>query len=103
MAMKDPMLQAAAEALRDHPDHLRWMSYADDELARLRERAGLPTPNGYAQGMPQYPTPTSAKAQDIRRQVESRMGGRFSPGDRLAVESVLDEIFAVHRLVEDVA
>ncbi len=90
--MKDPMLQAAAEALRDHPDHLRWMSYADDEMARLRDLAGLPVPEGYAGGLPQYPPAASKRAQDIRRQVERRMAGCLSPTDRHVVESVLDDI-----------
>lgn len=53
--IKDPMLHAAAEALREHPDHMRWLSYADAEMQRLRDLAGLPTPTGYAQGEPVYP------------------------------------------------
>ncbi len=55
-SIKDPMLHAAAEVLYEHPDHLRWLSYADDEMARLRELCGLPTPTGYAQGVPNYPS-----------------------------------------------
>ena len=57
MKLTDPMLHAAAEALRDHPDHLRWLSYADDEMTRLRDLCGLSTPTGYAQGKPNYPAP----------------------------------------------
>lgn len=53
--IKDPMLHAASEALREHPDHMRWLLYADAELHRLREQVGLPTPSGYAQGEPVYP------------------------------------------------
>ncbi len=94
--MKDPMLQAAAEALRDHPDHMRWMSYADDELARLRGVCNLPPPDGYSQGVPNYPTTSSERAQEIRRAVEERMNGRFSLTDRAAVESVLDDILIEH-------
>ncbi len=94
--MKDPMLQAAAEALRDHPDHMRWMSYADDELARLRGVCGLSTPAGYSQGKPNYPPTASQRAQEIRRAVEERMNGRFSQTDREAVESVLDDILIEH-------
>lgn len=55
MSLTDPMLFAASEALREHPDHLRWLSYADTELARLRDLCGLATPTGYAQGKPNYP------------------------------------------------
>jgi hypothetical protein len=89
--MRDPMLQAAAEVLRDHPDHMRWMSYADDEMARLRDGLGLPTPTGYALGMPNYPAPSS-RAREIREEVERRMGGAFSQRDAHVVESVLEEI-----------
>jgi hypothetical protein len=53
--LRDPMLHAAAEGMG--PDHLRWLSYADEELHRLREAAALPTPTGYAAGRPQYPPP----------------------------------------------
>lgn len=92
--MKDPMLQAAAEALRDHPDHLRWMSYADDDLDRLRALLGLPRPSGYNCGSPTYPSPASDQAKQMRAQIETRMEGRFPPSDRVAVEAVLDEIIA---------
>lgn len=95
--IKDPMLHAAAEVLvGEHPDHMRWLRYADEELARLRGLCGLPTPTGYSLGKPDYPPVSaySAQAQEIRRAVEERMNGRFSLFDRAAVESVLDEILA---------
>lgn len=86
----DPMLQAAAEGMR--PDHLRWLSYADAELARLRDAMNLPTPNGYSVGLPNYETGASERAQQMVRDVELRMAGRFSPSDRIAVAEVLDDI-----------
>lgn len=92
-AIKDPMLHAAAEGIASH-DHLRWLSYADDELRRLRERLGLPTPTGYAQGLPNYAIPASARAVKIVTEVEERAGGRFSPNDRRAVAEVIDELLA---------
>lgn len=52
--LRDPMLHAAAEGMG--PDHLRWLSYADDELHRLRVALGLSTPTGYAAGRPSYPS-----------------------------------------------
>ncbi len=94
MRLTDPMLAAAAEALRDHPDHLRWLGYADHELARLRGVCGLPAPAGYSGGLPNYPPAGTARAQQIRSEVEKRMNGRFSPNDRIALESVLDELLA---------
>ena len=92
--MIDPMLNAAAEALLGHPDHLRWLSYADAEMKRLRDGLGLPTPAGYSGGMPNYATDASPRAQELRGEVERRLGGRLSPTHRVAVESVLDEIIA---------
>lgn len=51
----DPMLRAAAaEAGGLGADTLRWMGYADQELARLRRYEGLPLRPGYALGRPQY-------------------------------------------------
>ena len=91
--VKDPMLHAAAEGIASD-DHLRWLIYADRELHRLRERVGLPTPTGYSVGLPNYGTESSARAREIRAQVERACLGRFSPMDRIAVEQVLDEIIA---------
>lgn len=91
--LKDPMLHAAAEGIASD-DHLRWMEYADQELARLRQRLGLPNPTGYSCGLPNYDVSGSERAQHVRREVERAMRGQFSPTDRVAVERVLDEIFA---------
>lgn len=93
--LKDPMLHTAAEGIAS-PDHLRWLSYADDELARLRERLDLPTPSGYSQGIPNYLVSSSAKARSMVAQVEERMGGRFAPDARRAWAEVLDEILSEH-------
>lgn len=89
--LTDPMLQAAAEGIAS-PDHLRWMQYADEELARLRDRCDLPTPSGYSCGLPNYDTAASSKARMIVAEVEQSMHGRFSPSDRVAVTEVIDKI-----------
>lgn len=91
--LRDPMLAAAAEGIASH-DHLRWLTYADDELHRLRERLDLPTPTGYSQGRPNYACEASAPARALVEEVESRMGGRFSSNDFRAVASVIEDILA---------
>lgn len=54
----DPMLLAATAAWTNARfDALRWMGYADQELARLREELGLPTKPPYAVGRPTYDGP----------------------------------------------
>lgn len=51
----DPMLRAAAAEARGlGADTLRWMGYADQELAHLRRSLSLPLHPGYAAGRPQY-------------------------------------------------
>lgn len=89
--IKDPMLHAAAEGLTD-ADHLRWLSYADDELARLRDAVRLPTPRGYNAGLPDYEVVVSAKARGMIRDVENRCGGRLSPNDFRAWAEVIDGV-----------
>ncbi len=89
-ALTDPMLCAAAEALRGHPDHLRWLEYADAEMARLRLICGLPIPSGYSQGVPNYEVPSSGRAKELRSYAEQRAGRCFSAVDREAVERALD-------------
>ena len=89
--IKDPMLQAAAEGIASD-DHLRWLSYADDELARLRDRLDLPTPSGYSQGLPNYTAQVSTKACAIVADIEQRAGGVFASRDRFAIAEVIDEL-----------
>jgi hypothetical protein len=89
-SLRDPMLRAAAEGVQG-VDYLRWLGYADDEMARLRDRLGLPVPSGYSQGKPNYQT-ASNRAQAIREEVERRMGGTFLARDREAIESVVEEL-----------
>lgn len=53
--LTDPMLVAVAASGADmDPDALRWLGYADQELTRLREAAGLDVRPAYAGGRPQY-------------------------------------------------
>jgi hypothetical protein len=94
--IKDPMLFAASEGIAS-PDHLRWLSYADAELARLRERLGLPTPKGYNNGEPNYSTEASAEAVRLVFDIERRANGQFRPDDRRAVAEVIDEILTEAR------
>lgn len=89
--LKDPMLHAAAEGIAS-PDHLRLLSYADDELARLRDRLNLPTPSSYSQGRPNYAINASPKALMMVAAVEERSGGRFAPSDARAIAEVFDEV-----------
>ncbi len=118
MTLQDPMLHAASEALREHPDHLRWLGYADAEMARLRGLLDL-TCTGYAAGEAQYTAPPALRLTeqtnvDIAGVIDAlervlaglddarkRLGLRFSYED--AVRSVLADSGAVGRLRDLIA
>lgn len=87
----DPMLQAAAEGIASD-DHLRWLSYADRELRRLRDLLGLPTPAGYSNGEPAYDSGASARARQLRVRTETLMAAPLAPTARVAVERAFDTL-----------